>query len=103
MDKAPASRRSIAIKAKNGLARDASESEMLADLDADAFAAAELPQLDNAKKDASNRQELLRKGGGMGGGMGNGAGPAASYFGRETAAASRAVIRAYYRQLGLLA
>jgi hypothetical protein len=100
MDKAPASRRSIASKAKNGLARNAVESEMLADMDADAFAAIELPQLEDAKKDASNRQELLRKGGGMGGGMGNGAGPAAGYFGRETAAASRAVSRAYYRQLG---
>ena len=95
----------IASKKKDGLALDAGEMDQLADMPADSFAAAdpfaapepaEKGALTEEVQGARNRKDKLRQGGGGGGGVGG----ALGYFGRDVAAASRAIIRAYYRELG---
>jgi hypothetical protein len=85
-------------KLKSGLSLYANEAEALAEMtdggEMDRFADASQMRL--KKQDARERQEVLRKGRGMGGADD----VADNYFGRETATASRARNRAYYRQLG---
>jgi hypothetical protein len=97
MDKAPASRR-IAGKMKDGLARNAVDAEALADMPALELALAApaemMGELREEAESARERQTALRKGGG------EGVGGALGYFGRDTAAAARALVRAYYRELG---
>jgi len=90
---APAAKR-IAARSKISLAKNAEEMEMLADMPADAFAAApaEMAELKEEAQSARERQNALRTGGEVGGALG--------YFGHETAVSARAQNRAYYRQLG---
>jgi hypothetical protein len=101
MDKAPAARRqlgTIAGKMKNGMARDATESEMLAETPVETLAAAEPtaePALREEAQYARKRMDQLKKADGDKRIVG-----ADGYFGYDTAAASRAQNRAYYRQLG---
>ncbi len=100
---APAALR-MAAKMKDGLARDAGEMEQLAEMSADAFAEAPAPaEMEDLKKEsqfARKRQVQLRQGGGGGGVGGQGQDESTDYFGRDLAAASREIIRAYYRELG---
>ena len=97
MAKAQALRRSAGAKAKDGLAKNAEEVEQLAEMPADAFAdeaPAEMGALKEDAKNARERQLGLKK---------SGAGTLSlngGYFGVDAAAASRALIRAYYRELG---
>ena len=96
-DKTPAAMaRRVAGKAKNGMAKDAEEMDVLAEMPADAFTdtPAEMAELKSVAQSARDRAETLEKAGGEGPGLGDG------YFGRDTAAAARALVRAYYRQLG---
>jgi hypothetical protein len=90
---APAVRR-LAGKMKAGLARDADESEALAEMPADELAAAVPAEMGDLKEEAQGarkRLSALKSGGEK---------AADGYFGRDTAAAARALVRAYYRQLG---
>ncbi len=99
MDKAESGRR-IATKVRAGVARDVGEMELLADMPADAFAAAapaDRKALKEELQSAGNRQLSFRKGGAVG--VANGVADG-GFFGSEVAAASRGLVRAYYRELG---
>ena len=101
--KAPAGvRREIAEKMKDGLARDADETQMLGEMPAEdvAAAAADMPQLEEAAKSARFRSDNLKKSGAKGMGGGGAIGGEMAFFGRDTAGADRALVRAYYRELG---
>ena len=106
MDKSKALglRRELAGKLADGLAKDAEESESLAEMRTDELdlAAADMPQLEEAAKSARHRSDNLKKSGekGIGGGGGGQLGGESLYFGREAATAGRALVRAYYRELG---
>jgi hypothetical protein len=94
--KAPAARR-IAGKMKEDLARDVVEAELLAEMpaaDLAAAAPAEMAELLNEAKGARLRQTALKKSGESDRALADG------YFGYDAAAAVRAQVRAYYRQLG---
>ena len=84
--------RQIAGKMKAKIALNDEESEVLAEMDADV---ADQFSLGDAAKDALSRSNKLR--------LSNGTlaiDGANSYFGRDAAAADRARVRAYYRELG---
>jgi hypothetical protein len=100
---APAARR-LASKMKADLTLDVREEDALAEMSDETIAAdapAEMKGLQEAAKDAKFRQTALRKGG-VGGLAGGGValGGENLYFGLDTAAAARALVRAYYRELG---
>jgi len=85
----------------DGLARDAADMDQLADMPADALAAAgpaEMEALNEEAQGARSRKDMLRQANGRG--FGGGVNGAPGYFGRDVAAESRAIIRAYYRELG---
>ncbi len=96
---------SMARKAKNGLAMDANESAKLAEMsDEEISSASDAPadkeRFREAKKDASNRRDSLKRVGGMVGSKMPVPGEIDGFFGIDAAVASRAQNRAFYRQLG---
>ncbi len=97
-NKVPAMSRKLAAKMKFGLARNAEESEMLADMPAEADA--EMPELKEASLMARSRRDALKQSGAKGMVSGGALGGENSYFGRASADEGRALVRAYYRELG---